>query len=166
MLRETALGPCKIISSMLRGPALGPCKTSGSMFGGYCWAHARPSVVCCGGSTGPIQKFIFSALNSIWAHSRHLQNICTLGPQWAHVGFHKHDGTFADGLSHYHRDFLVSLCAPWAVKALKVSHFSNSGPRAGVCRCMQECADAHGKVWTVWKSAEECRAMCNCTTIR
>src|SRR6266404_2817449 len=111
MLRETALGPCKIISSMLRGPALGPCKTSGSMFGGYCWAHARPSVVCCGGSTGPIQKFIFSALNSIWAHSRHLQNICTLGPQWAHVGFHKHDGTFADGLSHYHRDFLVSLCA-------------------------------------------------------
>src|SRR6266404_3941274 len=81
------------------------------MFGGYRWAHARPSVVCCGASTGPIQKFIFSALNSIWAHSRHLQNICTLGPQWAHMGFHKHDGTFADGLSHYHRDFLVSLCA-------------------------------------------------------
>src|SRR6266404_1112928 len=80
------------------------------MFGGYRWAHARPSVVCCGASTGPIQKFIFSALNSIWAHSRHLQNICTLGPQWAHMGFHKHDGTFADGLSHYHRDFLVSLC--------------------------------------------------------
>src|SRR6266404_3165721 len=110
MLRETALGPCKTIGSMLRGPVVGPCKTSSSMFGGYRWAHARPSVVCCGASTGPIQKFIFSALNSIWAHSRHLQNICTLGPQWAHVGFHKHDGTFADGLSHYHRDFLVSLC--------------------------------------------------------
>src|SRR6266404_4007816 len=126
MLRETALGPCKIISSMLRGPALGPCKTSGSMFGGYRWAHARPLVVCCGASTGPIQKFIFSALNSIWAHSRHLQNICTLGPQWAHVGFHKHDSTFADGLSHYHRDFLVSLCggeecaAPLHIKQRRV----------------------------------------------
>src|SRR6266404_5116146 len=106
-----ALGPCKTIGSTLCGPAMGPYKTIGSTLWGQYWAHTRPSLVCCGSSTGPIQKFIFSALNSIWAHSRHLQNICTLGPQWAHMGFHKHDGTFADGLSHYHRDFLVSLCA-------------------------------------------------------
>src|SRR6267378_2213257 len=113
---------------MLRETVVGPCKTSGSMFGGYRWAHARPSVVCCGASTGPIQKFIFSALNSIWAHSRHLQNICTLGPQWAHVGFHKHDGTFADGLSHYHCDFLVSLCVPEAIWSFVTMDFITDLP--------------------------------------
>src|SRR6266404_8739217 len=100
------------------------------MFGGYRWAHARPSVVCCGASTGPIQKFIFSALNNIWAHSRHLQNICTLGPQWAHVGFHTHDSTFADGLSHYHRDFLVSLCGIIARQKERETHLLSPGPRS------------------------------------
>ena len=73
-------------------------------------------------------------------------------------------------------DMLIRPHSPWAMKALKVSHFSNSGPHAGVCRsvqmhagmcrCTQEHAHAHGKVWTAWKSAEECRAMCNCATIR
>ena len=54
-------------------------------------------------------------------------------------------------------DMLIQPHSPWAVKALKVSHFSNSGPRAGVCRSVQMHAGTCRCTWESVDSMEECR---------
>src|SRR6266404_6295497 len=54
-------------------------------------------------------------------------------------------------------DMLIRPHSPWAMKALKVSHFSNSGPHAGVCRSVQMHTGTCRCTWESVDSMEECR---------
>src|SRR6266404_3159073 len=54
-------------------------------------------------------------------------------------------------------DMLIQPHSPWAMKALKVSHFSNSGPHAGVCRSVHMHAGTCRCTWESVDSMEECR---------
>src|SRR6266404_7416660 len=51
---------------------------------------------------------------------------------------------------------LIRPHSPWAMKALKVSHFSNSGPHVGVCGCAWEHAGKRESAQVNANSVEEC----------